>query len=158
MGGNGRGTQERGTKPAISQLMDLEFRPPAPTRRAPRRIAKRRMDKAARRDNGRPFRVAVASKLPIPVCVGTRPVQLLDERSSAIKLSKIPRRGARPVGRPGPRLQSLGSGPFHLAQIQKPGAQSVGTPGLCNDTRYAAAAPGQCAGRAAVPPAADVRP
>src|SRR5438034_11362181 len=30
---------------------------PAPTRRAPRRMAKRRIDKAARRDNGRPFRV-----------------------------------------------------------------------------------------------------
>ncbi len=77
----------------------LRDRPPAPTRRTPRRIAKRRIDKAARRDNGRPFRVAVPSKLPIPVCVGARPVQLLDERSSAIKLSKIPRRGARPPGR-----------------------------------------------------------
>src|SRR6266536_624998 len=35
----------------------LRDRPPAPTRRTPRRIAKRRIDKAARRDNGRPFRV-----------------------------------------------------------------------------------------------------
>ncbi len=30
-------------------------RPPAPARRTPRRIAKRRIDKAARRDDGRPF-------------------------------------------------------------------------------------------------------
>src|SRR5258708_16920804 len=35
--------------------MHQNFRPPAPTRRAPRRIAKRRIDKAARRKHGRPL-------------------------------------------------------------------------------------------------------
>src|SRR6266516_2147391 len=35
-----------------SKLNASEFRPPAPTRRAPRRIAKRRMNKAARGNSG----------------------------------------------------------------------------------------------------------
>ena len=104
----------------------LRDRPPAPTRRTPRRIAKRRIDKAARRDNGRPFRVAVPSKLPIPVCVGARPVQLLDERSSAIKLSKIPRRGARPAGRSRsattiPRIGTVPFGANTKARRAEPG-------------------------------------
>jgi hypothetical protein len=117
----------------------LRDRPPAPTRRTPRRIAKRRIDKAARRDNGRPFRVAVPSKLPIPVCVGARPVQLLDERSSAIKLSKIPRRGARPPGRsvpvrdynPSDRDRSI------WRKYKSPARRAWGTPGLCKATSSA---------------------
>jgi hypothetical protein len=154
----------------------LRDRPPAPTRRTPRRIAKRRIDKAARRDNGRPFRVAVPSKLPIPVCVGARPVQLLDERSSAIKLSKIPRRGARPPGRsvpvrdynPSDRDRSIWrkyKSPARRAWARrayaklhkrprcgKPSCKFLATLGTRLPHRV------KCAGRAAVPPAADVRP
>jgi hypothetical protein len=44
---------------SCSTLKWSQFRPPAPTRRALRRIAKRRIDKAAR-GNGRPFRVTLA--------------------------------------------------------------------------------------------------
>src|SRR5712692_5088502 len=36
---------------------------PPPSRRTPRRIAKRRIDKAARRDNGRPFHTQIGSTI-----------------------------------------------------------------------------------------------
>ena len=53
----------------IVQLLDsrntLADRPPAPTRRTPRRMAKRRIDKAARRKYGRPFRVPLRHKLGV---------------------------------------------------------------------------------------------
>ncbi|SRR6266516_3534963 len=45
----------------VSCLQGQNSRPPAPTRRAPRRIAKRRIDKAARGQLGRPFCTSVRS-------------------------------------------------------------------------------------------------
>src|SRR3989442_8483145 len=44
-----------GTSPPGITLKAQNSRPPAPTRRAPRRIAKRRIDRAARGNTGGPF-------------------------------------------------------------------------------------------------------